>query len=649
MLLESDPAAAARQAATILRGDPGHDAASLLLAAACRRLGDLASAAETLEALTHAHPESALLQLELGRTHAAAGRGQEACAALERAVRLDDALADAWKELAAQRFLAGDIRGGDLAYLTFTRLARDPPQYADALSALNANRLEAAEAMVKERIRREGEDEAALLLLAIIAVRRGDDAMAEPLLRKALELAPGSARAREELARLWMRQGRIDEALPSIDRLLAADPHNIQLSLLKAEALRLAERHAEGLAIVQGLFIEQPRNAELWLMAGNLQRFSGHAHKAVDAYRRAIELRPAYGEAYWALSNLKTWRFPAQDCELMQQCLAASPSEDDAIYLQFALGKALEDDGRYAASFEHYAGANARARTRFAYDAAATTAFVRRFKDVFTREFFVERAAWGHASEEPIFIVGLPRSGSTLLEQILASHPQIEGTKELAEIPTLARELASRHGGSQESYPDAVASLRSSDIETFASRYLEHTQAYRPLGKPRFVDKMLGNFVSIGLIHLMFPRAVVIDSRRHPMACGFSCYKQLFNPGMNFAYDLTELGTYIKDYADLMQHVDAVLPGRVHRVRYEQLVEATDATVRELLAACRLPFEPQCLRHFENQRIAQTISSEQVRLPIYREGLEQWRHFEAWLGPLRAALGGLVEQGRNPP
>jgi hypothetical protein len=268
---------------------------------------------------------------------------------------------------------------------------------------------------------------------------------------------------------------------------------------------------------------------------------------------------------------------------------------------------------------------------------------VQRFTATFTGCFFSARADWGSTALDPIFIVGLPRSGSTLLEQILASHSGAEGTRELAYVPTIARELA---GGPESAsrYPENLPSLSRSAIESLAARYLASARKHRLLGKARFVDKMHGNFASLGLIHLMFPRAAIIDCRRHPLACGFACYKQLFNPGMNFAYDLTELGLYYRDYVDLMDHIESVLPGRVYRLHYERLVTDTENEVRRLLDYCSLAFEPECLRFHDNRRVVQTISSEQVRQPIYTAALQQWRHFEPWLDPLKMALSGLVDQ-----
>ena len=279
------------------------------------------------------------------------------------------------------------------------------------------------------------------------------------------------------------------------------------------------------------------------------------------------------------------------------------------------------------------------------HDPEATTADVQRSKGMYTERFFAERCGWGSARADPIFIVGLPRSGSTLLEQVLASHSQVEGTRELPDIPAIAFELMSRANPQRRwAYPQPVAALERQDIDALAARYLARTQAHRALGKPRFVDKMLGNFGHIGLIQLLFPKAAIIDARRHPLGCGFSCYKQLFARGLAYSYDLRDIGRYYRDYAELMEHFDAVLPGRVHRVYYEQLVADPQRELKRLLEYCALPFEAQCLQFHENRRIVQTISSEQVRRPIYADSVDQWRHFEPWLGPLKEALGDLVDR-----
>jgi predicted Zn-dependent protease len=648
-LLENDPAAAARRAIAILAKSPGRDEAILLLAAARRRLGgtqaaaDLQGAADSMESLARRQPTSPLLQLELGLAYAACGRTREAIAALERSVGLDGGLTEGWRELAVQQLLAGNTAAADVAYLNYRRLAADPADLADAYAAFDESRLDAADAAAQSRLPASTNPVAVLTLLAAIAAKRGDDLAEEDALNRILSLAPCDNAARRQLAQLLLRLERSKEALPMIERLLAADSRNGAILVLKSEALQLAERHGEGLDVVTELLAQEPQNPDYWLIAGNQQRFMGKTADAIRSYQRAIDLRPAYGLAYWALSNLKTYHFNAAEIATMRRELDAAPASSvDATHLEFALGQALEAGLEFAGSFEHYRRGNELSRAAFSYDAGAATAFVKRFKSTYTRRFFDERGDWGNAAPDPIFIVGLPRSGSTLLEQILASHSEVEATRELAYIPRIARELA----GPPEiaaRYPENLPAAGRSHLEALAGRYLASAQAHRLQGKPRFIDKMHGNFASLGLIHLMFPRAAIIDVRRHPMGCAFACYKQLFAPGMNFAYDLKELGLYYRDYVDLMEHVDGVLPQRVYRLHYERLVADTANEIQRVLDYCNLPFEAACLRFHENQRVAQTISSEQVRRPMYAEGVDQWRHYEAWLGPLREPLGHLIE------
>jgi tetratricopeptide (TPR) repeat protein len=643
MLLDTDPAAAARDAGAVLLNHPGHDAASLLLSAACRRLGNSSGAVGIMEALARAEPSSAMVHLELGRTYAACGRSSDAKSALERAAELDANLADAWRELSEQRLLANETAPADQAYTHYRRLTTNPPDLADAYAAFDQNRLETAELHVQRRLRAGTNEIAGFTLLAAIALRRGDDLAEEASLNRILSQAPCDSSAREQLVRLLIRQGRTEQALPMIERLLAAQPGHSDYLSLKMLALQSAECHPEALAIISQLLDAYPDNADFWLIAGNQQRYMGQSREALHSYLRAIAIRPGHGMAYWALSNLESYRFASHDIQNMERQLTlVSPTGPDPTGLEFALGKTLEGQSEFAASFEHYAHGNRLARATFNYDPKATTAFVQRFKATFTDRFFSERADWGETAPDPILIVGLPRSGSTLLEQILASHTGAEGTRELVYIPTIARALA----GAPETaarYPENLTSLSRSDIGGLAARYLAGAGKHRLLGKPRFVDKMHGNFASLGLIHLMFPRASIIDCRRHPLGCGFACYKQLFSPGMNFAYDLGELGLYYRDYVDLMNHVDNVLPGRVYRLYYERLVTDTEPEVRRLLEYCRLPFEPACLRFYENRRVVQTISSDQVRRPIYSAGLEQWRHFATWLEPMKFALQDLVD------
>jgi hypothetical protein len=319
-------------------------------------------------------------------------------------------------------------------------------------------------------------------------------------------------------------------------------------------------------------------------------------------------------------------------------------SADDRLQLEFALGKALEDAGEYQSSFAHYARGNALRVEQVPYDAGITSARFLHARTLYTREFFQARAGSGCAAADPIFIVGLPRSGSTLIEQILASHSQVEGTMELPEITSLTRALRQRQdGGESPSYHDELARLGPDELRALGDSYLERTRIQRKTGAPYFIDKMPNNFAHIGLIQLCLPNAKIIDARRHPMACCFSGFKQHFARGQSFSYRLSDLGRYYRDYVELMAHFDQALPGRIHRVIYERIVDDTEAEVRRLLDYCGLEFESGTLRFFENERPVRTASSEQVRQPIYREGLEHWRHFDLWLAPLREALGEVLQ------
>lgn len=646
VLLESDPAAAASSASAILKGHPDHEEARLLLATACRRMGDPATAQLQLEALIKLQPDSPALLLELGRVHATAGGSAQAIAALERAVTLDARLADGWRELATQRFQISDTAGGDAAYGRYLSLATLPFELKDAAVAIAEKRLDVADRLLQQRLQLQGDDVVALRMCASVASTRGDFLKAEQYLTRCLQIAPGYADARFDLASELRAQQRHKELLPHAERLLATEPGNTNYMSLKAQALRLYGRVPEAIAVMQKAISDNPGDAGLLLLYGHLLRESGEQAGAVDAYRRALTIQPAMGEGYWSLADLKTVRFTDADLTSMQQQLARSaPTGSSRVHLEFALGKALEDAGRFAESFEHYAQGNVLHRATIYFDAEVIRGGVQRSRALYSNEFFRQRSGWGSVRSDPIFVVGMPRSGSTLLEQILASHSMVEGTRELPDMPIIAREVVfGKNPESEPDYPNPVATLGKADCEAFANRYLQQTAGFRPLGKPRFVDKMLGNFGHIGLIHLMFPRATIIDARRSPLANCFSCFKQLFARGLTFTYDLQELGQYYRDYCELMDHMDTVLPGRVHRVHYEQLVADPEKVIRQLLNHCGLPFEAGCLRFYENRRVVNTVSSEQVRRPINSDAVDQWRNFEPWLGELKEALGDLVER-----
>jgi tetratricopeptide (TPR) repeat protein len=514
----------------------------------------------------------------------------------------------------------------------------------DAALALAEDRLPDAEGALRARLKEDATDVAAIRMLAELAARLGRYEDAENLLARCLELAPGFHAARQNYALMLHRANRPDAALVEIERLLAADPANPAYRNLKAVVLCRIGDYVPAIAIYDELLTRYPLNPKVWMSFGHALKTAGQTERAIAAYRRSIDMEPALGEAWWSLANLKTFRFGKDDMRAMQQQLLRTDLADEhRLHLEFALGKAQEDAADYAASFGHYARGNAIRRAQLHYSADETSARVRHIRSQYTRDFFAQRAGAGSQARDPIFIVGLPRSGSTLLEQILSSHSRIEGTMELPEIISITRALRAQGDGAAMPYHEAVAALDAAALRALGEQYLAHTRIHRKTDAPLFIDKMPNNFMHIGLIQLMLPNARIIDARRHPLACCFSGFKQQFARGQSFSYSLDDIGRYYRDYVEVMAHFDWVLPGRIHRVIYERMVEDTEGEVRRLLDYCGLPFEDACLRFFENERPVRTASSEQVRKPIYREGVDHWRHFEPWLGPLKAALGPVLD------
>ena len=639
-LLRSDPALAVREAKAILRVAPGQPVAALFLAMALRQLGDLQGALAILEPLSRRQQEAAAVQYELGVTLGLAGRRDAALASLRRAVKLKPDLGKAWRLIADHLMESGDPAGADAAWASYVAVTTAGPQLLAPATALIEGRLADAERLLRTHLVRQPDDAAALRMLADLAMRarRWDDAGA--LLERCLTCAPGFAAARHDLAVVRHEQHRHDDALAELDRLLVTEPRNPAYLNLKANVLGRAGDHVRAIETFEAVLADYPSNPRIWVAYGDALKTAGRTDDGIAAYRRSLALAPGFGEAWWSLANLKTVHFAAADLAAMQSQLARSDiSTDDRLHLHFALGKALEDAAQFAASFTHYAEANRLRRATIAYDAAATTRYVQHARALFTARFFESRGGWGCATEDPIFVVGLPRSGSTLVEQILASHGAVEGTMELPEVMDIARSLATRTGPSAASgYPDVLARLDAAELAALGEDYLRRTRLHRRSGTPRFIDKMPNNWMHVGLIHLMLPNARIIDVRREPMACGWSCFRQHFARGQYFTYSLEDIGRYYRDYVELMAHFDTVLPGRVFHLRYERLVEDTESEVRRLLAHCGLPFEPACLNFHETARAVATATSEQVRRPIYREALDQWRHFEPWLKPLGQAL-----------
>lgn len=640
-LLARDAGLAAEQALEILKAAPGHPLARLILGAAYRIGGRTHAALGILEPLAREQAGMAPAQLELGIALGEAGRTAESIAALRRALLLKPDSADAWRALADQLDAQGDAAGADEARARYLQSATRDPRLLGAASALVRNDLPVAEARLRAHLKAYPTDIAALRMLAEVAGRIERYQDAQQLLERCLELAPGFDPARHNYALVLNRQGKADLALPHVERLLATEPRNPGYRNLHAAVLANLGDYLGSIRIYEAVLREFPQQSKVWMSYGHSLRTAGRLPEGIAAYQRAIALEPTLGEAYWSLANLKTFRFSDADVRAMHAALArADLADEDRLHFEFALGKALEDASVYEESFVHYAQGNALRRATHPYSAADNTSFVERSTALFTPEFFAARAGAGSDAPDPIFIVGLPRSGSTLIEQILASHSLVEGTMELPDIPMLAREIAAWHASEEGvGFLAALAALGPAELRELGERYLARTRTRRRTSAPYFVDKLPNNCLYVGLIQLILPNARIIDARRHPLGCCFSCFKQHFARGQSFTYALEDLGRYYRDYVKLMHHFDAVLPGRVHRVFYETMVGDTEAEVRRLLAYCGLPFEEQCLRFYENERAVRTASSEQVRQPIFRDALEHWRHYEPWLEPLKSALG----------
>ncbi|MHB8721220.1 MAG: tetratricopeptide repeat-containing sulfotransferase family protein [Steroidobacteraceae bacterium] len=650
-LLDSDPAMAAQQADEILKVAPGHPPATLLLATARRRTGDTPGALALLNALAATQPNWAAAHLERGMALTDAGQSQGALVALRRAVELNPLLPDAWRAIGDQLILSGDAEGADAAYAQHIKASTRDPRLLSAAAALVDGRIAQAEGALRAHLKQNPTDVAALRMLAEVAARLGRNSDSEVLLERCLELAPSFHPARHQYAIVLQRQNKAAAALRQLDMLEKIDPRNPSYRNLKAVVLVKIGEYQESIEIYAEVLATHPEHSKLWLMYGHALSTAGREQDGVAAYRKSHQLEPHFGEAYWSLANLKTFRFSAEEKQAMLTQLARGDlSEENRLHFHFAMGKALEDDADYAASFRHYASGNELRRSRLDYAAEEMSAFVRQSMELFSAGFFAARAGYGTPDPAPIFIVGLPRSGSTLIEQILASHSSVEGTMELPDLLAIAGALAGKRKRSEEAiYPQVLATLSAETCRSLGEGYIRDTRIQRKTAKPWFIDKMPNNFLHIGLIRLVLPNAKIIDARRHPMACCFSTFKQHFAEGHRYSYSLEDLGRYYREYVLLMEHFDRAIPGAVHRVIHERLVEDTETEVRRLLSYCGLPFEAACLRFYENRRPVRTPSARQVRRPINREGLEQWRHYEHWLRPLERALGDVLEAYPGAP
>jgi tetratricopeptide (TPR) repeat protein len=568
---------------------------------------------------------------------------EEAVVRLRAVLAEDGHNAEAWRLLGrALRQLGRGEEAAEAEVESVRATAYEPEMIAIA-QAMAANDLPRAEALLRPRLKAQPLDVAAIRLMAELAMRVGRPRDAETLLRRALELAPGFVAARANLAALLYRQNRFAEAVAELDTVLESGEANPASRNLMAVALGRIGDYDEALRLYEELTPAFPDHAKLWMSYGHILKTVGRQEESVAAYRRALASKPDLGEVWWSLANLKTVRFDEADVAAMEQALAGELDPEDRLHLHFALGKARADVGDAARSFHHYAAGNALRKAEQDYDPDAVTAQVDGMIATLTAAFLAEREGWGDPSPEPVFILGLPRAGSTLVEQILSCHSQIEGTMELPDIPFLAGREARTQGLIPRDWPAAVATMDRNKLAALGAEFLERTRVQRKTGKPFYIDKLPNNWAYAGFIHLILPNAKLIDARRHPLDCCFSNFRQHFAKGQAFTYGLEDIGRYYADYVRAMDHYDRVLPGRVHRVIHERLLDDPDAEVRALLAWMGLPFEEGCLAFHTSSRPVRTASSEQVRRPINRDGVGQWRPFEAWLDPLKQALGALPE------
>jgi tetratricopeptide (TPR) repeat protein len=639
----------------LLQRAPSQRGALYLSALNQRLLDQSKNALETLDALEQAHPGYGLLFQERGHCHVRLGAPARAIESFERAVALNPALASSWAMLERLLTAAGQPQRASIASQRLSKLKELPSAIVEAGSRFCDGEHVAAENLLTGYIAREGRHVEALRLLGRIAQRRGATDQAEGLFREVVENAPGYADARLDLVRVLIERQKYAAALEQVGERLRTAPSDPESRFFRATILAGLGRHDDAVPVFSELLSvsgssETPQRNHLRIVLGHSLKALGRTDEAVRAYRDATSGQSDIGDAFWSLANLKTYRFSGDEVERMRGLEALpGPGLPDRAHLCFALGKALEDradygGADYAESWAFYQRGNALMRAKSGYRPGAMEDSARRLIEICSGEFFAARAGTGVAACDPIFIVGLPRSGSTLVEQILASHPDVDGTHELHDIPRIVAELQGQgpsRGGAR--YPDLLPGLDPFLFERLGRRYLDETRVYRR-GRLRFIDKMPNNFWHIGLIHLMLPHAMIIDVRREPMGCCVSNLKQLFARGQDFCYGIEDIARYYRTYLELMRHWNRALPERVLRVSYEDLVDDLDTSVRRILAHCGIAFDPACLAFHRSRRAINTPSSEQVRQPLFREGLSQWRHYDAWLGPLRESLGDAIDR-----
>jgi len=627
----------------LLSQSPGEVNCLWLLGAALLEQDRVAESIATLEGALARFPEFAHARVELARAYRRAGRPEQARTELRRVLEKMPLHHRAW--LAYGDVLA-DLGQNTDAQIAFERARLTDPErkrVEEATAALVAGERRKSEELFRAILAADASHVAALCGLAALSLTADVPADAERLLRHALRQAEHAPLAWRGLGAVLLAVGRLDEAEVAARRAASIEPDNPHTWTTIAAVCTRLMRPERALEAYERAASLQPGEARLRMSIGHVQKTLGRRAESEASYKAALSIDPECAESYWSLADLKSYTFTPVEIAAMKELLERQGrARSSEAQLNFALGKACEQRGQYAEAFAYYAQGNAQRRLDAPFDIEAFERRTARIRAFFDAAFFAQRAGAGDPDEAPIFIVGLPRSGSTLLEQILASHSQVEGTMELPNIITMVHELDDM-APDRQGYPQTLSQVPGTRLGALGARYLSETALLRH-GRPRFTDKLPNNFSHVGLIHAVLPNATIIDARRHPMDCCFSTFKQHFAEGQTFSYDLQDLGRYYRCYLSLMDHWDSVLPGKVLHVQYEELVRAPQENIRRLLEHCGLPFEPACLAFHETRRPVRTASAEQVRQPLYTSGIGHWRHFEKQLQPLREALGDSLER-----
>ena len=627
--------------------------AKYTLAVLNRAEGQIDQAKALLQALVEEKPDFGRGFQELGLCELALKQEPAAISAFERAVEVDGSLIESWKFLATAYRRKGDSRA-EQAVMQVEFLASLPQELRTVISYLAANRLGDAERLCRYFMQQNKTHVEGMRLMAEIATRTGVFDDAEFLLETVMELAPDHIEAEVQLAHVLLRRQRFHKAHKRVKAIYERDKNpSSQVQALYASVCFGVGENDEAIKTYQEMIRVSPNDPQLRVSLAHIYNATGESPKAVDLFKQAYGLKPDFGDAFWSLANTKSYRFTGAELAAMTECVnAPSTPQIDKTQMQFALGKAYEDGKDYDTAFSHYQAGNTLKRETSNHSKEQLDIRISTQLDVCTAELFERLKDVGHNAPDPIFILGLPRAGSTLLEQILASHSKVDGTMELHDILDLAKRLRGRDKASDPSprYPRILEELPTERFAQFGQQFIEDTRAYRGTA-PYFIDKMPNNFFHIGLIKLILPNAKVIDARRHPMACCFSGYKQLFGEGQEFSYGLEEIGNYYRQYVDLMNHWDEVLPGFVLRVQHEDVIADLEGQVRRILDFCGLEFEESCVEFHKTKRTVRTPSAEQVRQPINKSGVDQWCNFESHLDPLKHALGPdiLEAYGITPP